>query len=131
MGWLRYAVGTRSLWRRHAPDAVAPTSIAASSRWGAAGWHICFDVLDRLLSGTPIGRIVGAEAMKFGGWQRLNAEYAKQFGVEMPSAPDAEATQGGPWSPRRWLPQPPALSPLPAGCAGPAGSFPFWWSRSC
>jgi hypothetical protein len=25
--------------------------------WGAAGWHICFDVLDRLLSGTPIGRI--------------------------------------------------------------------------
>ena len=29
---------------------------------GAAGWHICFDVLDRLLSGTPIGRIVGPEA---------------------------------------------------------------------
>jgi hypothetical protein len=23
--------------------------------------------------------------MKFGGWQRLNAEYSKQFGVEMPS----------------------------------------------
>ena len=50
--------------------------------WGAAGWHICLDVLDHLLSGTPIGRIVGGEAMKFGGWQRLNAEYAKQFGVE-------------------------------------------------
>jgi uncharacterized protein YndB with AHSA1/START domain len=49
--------------------------------WGAAGWHICFDVLERLLAGEPIGRIVGAEAMKFGGWQRLNAEYAKQFGV--------------------------------------------------
>jgi hypothetical protein len=54
---------------------------------GAAGWHICFDVLDRLLSATPIGRIAGAEAMKFGGWQRLNAEYAKQFGVETPSWP--------------------------------------------
>ena len=52
--------------------------------WGAAGWHICFDVLDRLLSGTPIGRIVGADAMKFDGWQRLNAEYAKQFGIEKP-----------------------------------------------
>ena len=52
--------------------------------WGAAGWHISFDVLDHLLSGTPIGRIVGAEAMKFGGWQRLHAEYAKQFGVETP-----------------------------------------------
>ena len=50
---------------------------------GAAGWHICFDVLDRLLAGEPIGRIVGPEAMKFG-WQRLNAEYAKQFGVETP-----------------------------------------------
>ena len=51
---------------------------------GAAGWHICFDVLERLLAGQPIGRIVGGEAMKFGGWQRLNAEYAKQFGVETP-----------------------------------------------
>jgi uncharacterized protein YndB with AHSA1/START domain len=52
--------------------------------WGAAGWHISFDVLDHLLSGTPIGRIAGAEAMKFG-WQRLNAEYAQQFGVETPN----------------------------------------------
>jgi hypothetical protein len=26
------------------------------------------------------GRIVGPETMKFGGWQRLHAEYAKQFG---------------------------------------------------
>jgi uncharacterized protein YndB with AHSA1/START domain len=49
---------------------------------GAAGWHICFDVLDHLLGGTPIGRIVGPEAMKFGGWQRLHAEYAKQFSTE-------------------------------------------------
>src|SRR5580658_9824258 len=24
--------------------------------WGAAGWHICFDVLERLLEGEPIGR---------------------------------------------------------------------------
>jgi uncharacterized protein YndB with AHSA1/START domain len=49
---------------------------------GAAGWHICFDVLDHLLSGTPLGRMVGPDAMKFGGWQSLYAEYAKQFGVE-------------------------------------------------
>jgi hypothetical protein len=48
--------------------------------WGATSWQIAFDVLDRLLSGAPIGRIVGAEAMKFEGWQRLSAEYAKQFG---------------------------------------------------
>jgi uncharacterized protein YndB with AHSA1/START domain len=58
---------------------------------GAAGWHIAFDVLDRLLSGTPIKRIAGAEAMKFEGWQRLNAEYAKQFGIEAPTWPPKSA----------------------------------------
>ena len=52
---------------------------------GAAGWHICFDVLDRLLAGSPIGRMVGPSAMKFEGWQRLHAEYAKEFGVEVPT----------------------------------------------
>jgi len=50
--------------------------------WGAAGWHICLDVLDRLLSGTPIGRTVGPDAVKFGGWSRLKDEYAKQFAAE-------------------------------------------------
>jgi len=54
---------------------------------GAAGWHISFDVLDRLLSGNPIGRIAGGDAMKFAGWQRLNAEYAKKFGVKAPNWP--------------------------------------------
>lgn len=52
---------------------------------GAAGWHLCLDVLEHLLGGTPIGRLTGPEAMQFGGWQRLHAEYAQQFGVEMPS----------------------------------------------
>ena len=52
--------------------------------WGAAGWHICFDVLDRFLAGKPIGAIAGVNAMKYAGWQRLVAEYAKQFGVETP-----------------------------------------------
>src|SRR5262249_50329456 len=50
--------------------------------WGAAGWHICFDVLDGLLSGTPIGRMVGGDAVKFNGWQRLRDEYARQFSAE-------------------------------------------------
>jgi hypothetical protein len=47
---------------------------------GAAGWHICLDVLDHLLADDPIGRIVAGEAMKFE-WPRLNTEYAKQFGL--------------------------------------------------
>lgn len=56
---------------------------------GAAGWHICFDVLARFLSGDPVGRIVAGDAMKFG-WPRLNAEYAKQFGIEAPGWPPTD-----------------------------------------
>lgn len=52
---------------------------------GAAGWHICFDVLDHLLGGTPLGRMAGGSAMQLAGWQRLNAEYAAQFGVKVPT----------------------------------------------
>jgi uncharacterized protein YndB with AHSA1/START domain len=52
---------------------------------GAAGWHIAFDVLERLLDGVPIPRIAGVAAMQFDGWQRLNAEYARQFGVDLPT----------------------------------------------
>jgi len=58
---------------------------------GAAGWHVCLDVMDRMLDGQSIGRIVGPDAMKFEGWQRLHKEYAEQFGVETPSW----SSQGG------------------------------------
>jgi uncharacterized protein YndB with AHSA1/START domain len=54
---------------------------------GAAGWHVCFDVLDRLLGDHPIGRIVGPDALKVGGWPQLQAEYAKQLGVDSPAWP--------------------------------------------
>jgi uncharacterized protein YndB with AHSA1/START domain len=46
---------------------------------GAAGWHVCFDVLDHYLAGAPLGRLVGMEVMKLPGFQRLNAEYSRQF----------------------------------------------------
>jgi len=52
--------------------------------WGAAGWHVAFDVLDRLLAGTPMGRNTSADAMRSAGWQRLVGEYAQQFGVDPP-----------------------------------------------
>ena len=48
---------------------------------GAAGWHLCLDVLDQLLGGDPLGRMVGPEAMTFEGWQRLRSEYAELFGI--------------------------------------------------
>ena len=53
---------------------------------GAAGWHLCFDVLGRFLDGAPLGRMVGGEAMKFE-WSRLNQEYAQRFGVETSAVP--------------------------------------------
>jgi uncharacterized protein YndB with AHSA1/START domain len=59
---------------------------------GAAGWHICLDVLDHLLGGTPLGRIVAGAAMKFG-WPRLNAEYARQFGIETSDRPPRTAQE--------------------------------------
>lgn len=46
---------------------------------GAAGWHICLDVMVRFVDGDPIGRLVGPELMKDERWQRLNSEYAKLF----------------------------------------------------
>ncbi|MBN9420804.1 polyketide cyclase [bacterium SCN 62-11] len=45
---------------------------------GAAGWHICFDVLEHLVDGNPLGRIVGPDAMQHG-WPRLKAEYEARF----------------------------------------------------
>ena len=50
---------------------------------GAAGWQVCFGVLDHLLTGNPVGRTVGPNALQFEGWKRLHKEYADQFGVEM------------------------------------------------
>ncbi|AMH43937.1 MULTISPECIES: SRPBCC family protein [Burkholderiaceae] len=47
---------------------------------GAAGWHICLDVLAQFVAGDPVGRIVGGEAMKFD-WPRLKTEYERQFGI--------------------------------------------------
>jgi uncharacterized protein YndB with AHSA1/START domain len=75
--------GTRlTLWHRIDRRFVA---------WGAAGWQICFDVLDRLLSGKPLGRMAGQAAVETGGWHRLCAEYAQQFGVESARAKAAGA----------------------------------------
>ena len=47
----------------------------------AAGWHICLDIAERALDGSPIGRIPPEDSKKFG-WERLNAEYAERFGIE-------------------------------------------------
>jgi len=57
--------------------------------WGAAGWHVSFDVLERWLAGEATTRLAGPEAMKSEGWQRLVAEYSGQFGIETPNWPSS------------------------------------------
>lgn len=47
---------------------------------GAAGWHICFDVLEHLLDGNPVGKRIGKTAMQYG-WRDLNTGYASKFGT--------------------------------------------------
>ncbi|GAA2598768.1 SRPBCC family protein [Winogradskya consettensis] len=44
----------------------------------AAGWHICADVLVKLLDGVPVGVIRGRDAMEHG-WEALRAAYEKSL----------------------------------------------------
>ncbi|MEU8817131.1 SRPBCC domain-containing protein [Actinoplanes sp. NPDC048796] len=46
----------------------------------AAGWHLCADVLRRLLDGRPAGVIRGSDA-KNHGFEELRAAYAKKFEI--------------------------------------------------
>jgi len=55
----------------------------------AAGWHICLDVADLLLSGERIGRIVAHEAREHG-WEELDAAYARRLGMESTGWPLGE-----------------------------------------
>lgn len=47
---------------------------------GAAGWHLCLDVLAAALGGAPMGRIVGTDAMAFAPWHTLHEGYRQRFG---------------------------------------------------
>lgn len=60
---------------------------------GAAGWHICFDVLDHLLAGQHLERPVGAGVRNSPGFQRLHVEYAKLFGIKTPNSPPTAAQE--------------------------------------
>ncbi|AWK74366.1 ATPase [Rhodococcus oxybenzonivorans] len=66
--------GTR-LTLRHTLDDKRTTAMTA------AGWHMCFDVAEALLGGSPIGPIVGGDAMNYG-WRELNEQYSALLGVE-------------------------------------------------
>lgn len=55
----------------------------------AAGWHICLDVAERLLAGSPVGPIRGNEARDYG-WDELNHAYADKLGIPATDLPDSE-----------------------------------------
>jgi uncharacterized protein YndB with AHSA1/START domain len=88
---LEYTWGGNNMrWQLEAAGAGTRLTLWASIdkrfiAMGAAGWHVCLDVLDRLLADEPIGRIAGPAAMQVEGWQRLLGEYAKQLKAELPS----------------------------------------------
>ena len=48
-----------------------------------AGWHICIDVLERVLDGNPVGRVVGNDAKNYG-WDALYEAYSKRLDVAQP-----------------------------------------------
>lgn len=60
---------------------------------GAAGWHICFDVLQHYLGGDPLGRLVGPDAMAHG-WPRLHQEYSEQFAATKSDGATENAAPG-------------------------------------
>lgn len=53
----------------------------------AAGWHLCFDVAEKLLEGRPIPPIRGASAAGFG-WSELNDQYAHKLGIPNTGFPE-------------------------------------------
>ncbi|WP_067650013.1 SRPBCC family protein [Nocardia harenae] len=68
--------GTRLRLTHHLTD-------PASSDMAAAGWHICLDVVELLLAGTPVGPVTGPDALDHG-WTELRARYAEQLGLGTP-----------------------------------------------
>lgn len=82
---LEYALGTDRLrWELEATETGTHLTLrhtvadADSLSKVAAGWHICFDVLEQLLDGDPVGVIRGSEAMRFG-WTELERAYAQSL----------------------------------------------------
>lgn len=55
----------------------------------AAGWHLCFDVMDKRLAGEKPPRVVGMEALNHG-WDELHLAYAKALDVEPTPLPQVE-----------------------------------------
>ena len=44
----------------------------------AAGWHLCFDQLDKVVAGEPVAAVRGQAALDHG-WEELRARYAARF----------------------------------------------------
>jgi hypothetical protein len=73
-------------WRLEPTDSGCRLTLEQTMRerdhtaMNAAGWHICLDVLDTALAGTPSGRLVGPDAAQRD-WESLRDVYAERLGV--------------------------------------------------
>ncbi|MEU4240582.1 SRPBCC family protein [Actinoplanes sp. NPDC026619] len=67
--------GTRLTLRHTLASAPGEPGLEAKV---AAGWHLCLEVLNRLLNSDPVGVIRGRDAMNFG-WEELRAAYAERL----------------------------------------------------
>jgi uncharacterized protein YndB with AHSA1/START domain len=73
-------------WRLTATDTGCRLTLEQTMRdrdraaMNAAGWHLCLDVLDLVLSGAATSRVVGEAALDHG-WEALRDGYAELLGV--------------------------------------------------
>src|SRR5258708_7591071 len=97
--------------------------------WGAAGWHICFDVLERLLAGEPIRRIAGPERMQFRGRPAAGCRLPLRSASSLTSSPWYGGSIPAGWGSWRCSRSPRSCSPVctcsccrmpPSGAAGDA-----------
>lgn len=73
-------------WRLTATDTGCRLTLEQTMRdrdpaaMNAAGWHLCLDVLDLVLSGAATSRVVGEAALDHG-WEALRDRYAELLGI--------------------------------------------------
>jgi uncharacterized protein YndB with AHSA1/START domain len=75
LAWRITTIGAASRLTLH--QTLADETMASDN---AAGWHLCLEVADSVLSGNPIAPIRGSDAMEHG-WSELNERYATALGV--------------------------------------------------
>jgi uncharacterized protein YndB with AHSA1/START domain len=75
LAWNITTIGSASRLTLH--QTLADERMASAN---AAGWHLCLEVAESVLTGSPIPPMRGMEALEHG-WHELNEGYATALGV--------------------------------------------------